>query len=363
MILPESYFVALFVAIVAAICWGSWANTYKLAGRQRFELFYWDYALGVFVAATLAAFTFGSLGFNVAGGGAGFAFVDDLMLHASKHSWAYGLVAGAVFNLGAILLVGAMSLAGMSLAFPVGLGLAAVVAILLALIDRTHVNAVLLLSTLVLILAAVALDVFAYRAVAQRRSQEAIKTGRTKSTKVTVSWKGIVLALVGGPLIGLCFPLIDRSRTPDTGMGPYAAAFMFGAGVLASTFVYNLFLMNLPVRGEPIEVLQYLRQPKRSHLLPLLGGMVWAAGTVSLFVASSAVAATAAQGADPLPLLGPNASILVVLAAALLSGLWGLLVWKELKDAPERARSLTALALVLLLAGLALFLVAPPFTV
>ena len=362
MILPETYIAALVLAILAAICWGSWANTYKLAGRQRFELFYWDYALGVLVAAILAAFTFGSLGFNVAGGGGGFAFVDDLMLHASKHSWAYGFAAGIVFNLGTILLVAAMSLAGMSLAFPVGLGLAAVVAILLALIDRAHVNAVLLLSTLVLILAAVMLDVFAYRAVARRRSQEAIKTGRTKSTKVTVSWKGIVLALIGGPLVGLCFPLIDRSRTPDTGMGPYAAAFMFAAGVLVYTFAYNLLLMNLPIRGEPIEVLQYLRQPKKSHLLPLLGGMVWAAGTVCLFVATSAVAAAATQGPDPLPLLGPNAGILVVLAAALLSGLCGLFVWKELKDAPERARSLAALALVLLLTSLALFLVSPPFT-
>ncbi|HXN48513.1 MAG TPA: hypothetical protein VN893_17825 [Bryobacteraceae bacterium] len=362
MILPETYVVALFLAIFAAICWGSWANTYKLAGRQRFELFYWDYALGVLLAAILAAFTFGSLGFNVAGGGGGFAFMDDLMLHASKHSWVYGMAAGAVFNLGTILLVGAMSLAGMSLAFPVGLGLAAVVALLLASIDRPHVNAVLLLSTLVLILAAVVLDGLAYRAAARRRSQEAIKTGRTKSTKVTVSWKGIVLALVGGPLVGLCFPLIDLSRTPDTGMGPYAAAVMFAVGALVSTFAYNLLLMNLPIRGEPIEVLQYLRQPKKSHLLPLLGGMVWAAGTVSLFVASSAVAATTNQQAEPLPLLGPNTAILVILAAALLSGLWGLFVWKELADASARARSLTALALVMLLASLALFLAVPPFT-
>jgi glucose uptake protein len=361
MILPETYLVALFLAILACVCWGSWANTYKLAGRQRFELFYWDYALGVFVAVTLAAFTFGSLGFNFGGNVGGFAFVDDLM-RSSKHSWAYGIAAGAVFNLGTILLVAAMSLAGMSLAFPVGLGLAAVAALLLACIDRPHVNAVLLLCTLVLLLAAVVLDVFAYRAVAHRRSQDAIKTGRTKSTKVVVSWKGIVLALVGGPLVGLCFPLIDRSRTPEIGMGPYAAAFMFAVGLLASTFAYNLLLMNLPVRGEPIEVLQYLRQPKKNHLLPLLGGMVWAAGAVSLFAGSSATTATTTQGADPLPLLGPNTGILVVLAAALLSGLWGLFVWKELVDAPERARALGTLALVLLVAGFALVLLASPFS-
>ena len=362
MILPETYVVALFLAILACVCWGSWANTYKLAARQRFELFYWDFALGVFVAATLAAFTFGSLGFDLGGGLGGFAFVDDLMLHASKHSWAYGIAAGVVFNLGTILLVAAMSLVGMSLAFPVGLGLAAVVAMLLACIDRTHVNVVLLLSTIALILVAALLDVFVWQAVARRRAQEVIKTGRTKSTKVVVSWKGIVLALVGGPLVGLCFPLIAQSRVPETGMGPYTAAFMFAAGVLASTFVYNLLLMNLPIRGEPIEVLQYLRQPKKSHLLPFLGGMVWAVGAVSLFVASSATAAATSAGADPRPLLGPDAGIVAVLAAALLSGLWGLLVWKELANAPERARVLGALALVSLLAALALLLLAPPFT-
>ena len=361
MILPETYVSALLLALLALFCWGSWPSAYKLAGRQRFELFYLDYALGVFVAAILAAFTFGSLGFDFGGNVGGFAFLDDLM-RSSKHSWAYGIAAGVVFNLGTILLVAAMSLAGMSLAFPVGLGLAVVVAMLMAYIGRPHVNVVLLLSTVALVLAAALLDVIAYRTVARRRAQEAIKSGRTKSTKVIVSWKGIVLAVVGGPLVGLCFPLLDRSRVPETGMGPYAAAFMFAAGVLASTFVYDLLLMNLPVRGEPIEVLQYLRQPKKNHLLPLLGGMVCAAGAVSLFVASSATAAAVSKGVDPLPLLGPTTGIQVVLAAALLSGLWGLLVWKEFADAPGRARALAALTLLLLGAGLALVLAAPPFT-
>ena len=360
MIVPETYITALILAILAFLCWGSWANAYKLAGRQRFELFYWDYALGVFVAATVAAFTFGSMGFNFGSGGGGFVFLDDLV-RSSKHSWAYGIAAGIVFNLGTILLVAAMSLIGMSLAFPVGLGLAAVVAMLLAYFAAPHANAVVLVSAIALVLAAALLEVLAYRIVARRRAQEVIKTGRTKSTRVTVSWKGVVLAAVGGPLVGLCFPLVDRSRVPDTGMGPYTAAFMFAGGILLSTFVYNLLLMNLPVRGEPIEMLQYLRQPKKNHLLPLLGGMVWAAGTVCLFVASSATAAAVGLGADPLPLLGPATGILVVLAAALLSGLWGQFVWKELADAPERARAMGILALVLLVASLALVLLASPF--
>jgi glucose uptake protein len=362
MILPDTYIGALLLAILALVCWGSWANAYKLAGRQRFELFYWDWALGVLVAAILAAFTFGSLGFDFGGGLGGFAFLDDLM-RSSKHSWGYGIAAGAVFNLGTILLVASMSLAGMSVAFPVGLGLAVLVAMLLDSIGAPHVNVVLLLSTVVLVLGAALLDVFAYRDVALRRARQAIKTGRTKSTKVTMSWKGVALAAIGGPIVGLCFPLVDRSRAPETGMGPYAAAFMFAAGVMLSTFLYDLLLMNLPVRGEPVEVLQYFRQPNKSHLLALLGGMVWTAGTVSLFVALSATSASATRGTESLPLLGPATAVQVLLGAALLAGLWGLLVWKEFADAPGRTRALVAMALGLLFAGLILILLAPPLSV
>jgi glucose uptake protein len=203
------------------------------------------------------------------------------------------------------------------------------------------------------------MDVAAYRALALKRAREAIKSGRTKTTKVTASWKGIVLAGIGGPLVALCFPLVDLSREPELGMGPYAAAFMFAAGVFASTFVYNLVFMNLPVKGEPVELLEYFKQPKKSHLLPLLGGMVWAVGTVSLFVASSATAAANA-GAEPVPLLGPATAIVAGLGATLLSALWGVLVWKEFAGAPARARALVALTLVLLAAGLALVLMEPP---
>lgn len=355
MILPESYIVAFLLAVLSLVCWGSWANAYKLAGKQRFELFYWDYALGIIVAVSVAAFTFGSLGF------AGFAFVDDIM-NASKHSWAYGMAAGVVFNLGTLLLVAAMSLTGMSLALPVGLGLAVVIAMLLDYIIKPHVNAVLLFSAIAPILAAVVLDVVAYRAISLQRNQEAIKSGRTRSTKLTASWKGVVLAAIGGLLVGLCSPLVDLSRVPETGMGPYAAVFMFAAGVFASTFVYNLFFMNLPVQGEPVELRHYFRQPKRSHLLPLLGGTVWGAGSVSLFVASSVTTAAPAVGAEPVPLLGPATVHAVGLGAAVLSALWGLLVWREFQGAPGRVRTLVALMVVLLLAGFALLVFAPPFS-
>jgi glucose uptake protein len=358
MILPTSYAIALLLAVVALCCWGSWPSTFKL-GRQRFELFYWDYALGVLLGAAAAAFTFGSLGFDVGGDVAGFAFYDDLM-RASKHSWAYAFGGGAVFNLGILFLVASTSVAGMSLAFPVGLGLAATTALLLDYILKPHASAVLAFSAVALALAAVLLNAAAYRALSLHRAHEAIKTGRTRSTRVTASWRAVVLAAVGGPFLALAFPLVEMSRDPDLGMGPYAGAFLFSLGMFVSTFLYNLFFMNVPVQGEPIEMLFYFRQPVARHVLPLVGGLVTAAGTVALFVASSAVTAVR-PGVEPVPLLGPTTLHPVLLGAAALSGLWGLLVWKESADGSHRVHSLQVLMLGLLIAALALVLVAPPF--
>ncbi len=360
MILPDTYAVALLLAILAILFTGSWANMFKLARKQRFELFYWDYALGVVIAVVVAAVTFGSLGFEFGGDVAGFAFVDDVM-RASKHSWAYAVFAGGLFNLGIILLVASMSLAGMSVAFPVGFGLAVAVGLLMDFIAKPHVNGALIFSAIVLIVAAAVVDVIAYRALSLERAKEVIKTGKTRSTKVTASWKAVVLAAVGGPIMALANPLTDWSREPDLGMGPYAAAFMFAGGIFASTFVYNLFFMNLPVQGEPIELRDFFRQPASRHFLALFAGIVSSAGIVCYFVASSATTEGSLSVA-PVLLLGPTTRHMVVLGAALLSSLWGLVAWKEFAGAPARARLLAAATPLLLAAALVLILVLPKVT-
>ncbi len=359
MILPATYLPALLLAILSILCWGSWANTCKLA-KQRFELFYWDFSLGAILAAAIAAWTFGSMGFNLGGDVSGFAFLDDVA-RSSKHSMAFGLAAGVVFNLGSILLVAAIALSGMSLALPVGLGLAVATGLVVDSILKPHVNTAPLFMAIVPILAAVAVIIVAYRVISLDRARTAIRTGKTRSTKVTASWKPIVLAAIGGPLIALCSPLVDLGREPELGMGPYTAAVMFAAGIFLSTFVYNLFFMNLPVEGEPVELLFYFRQPKRRHLLPLAGGLVWGAGLVSYFVATSATAAANAT-AVPVPLLPPSTGYLTVLAATLLSALWGLVVWKEFDGAHSRVRMLVAAMLLLFAAALALILVSPPLS-
>ena len=48
MFIVESYGVAVALCFVTMLCWGSWANTQKLASQEwRFQLFYWDYSIGV----------------------------------------------------------------------------------------------------------------------------------------------------------------------------------------------------------------------------------------------------------------------------------------------------------------------------
>lgn len=358
MVLPETYAIALLLAIFSLLCWGSWVNSYKM-GRWRFELYYWDYALGALLATTLAAFTLGSLGFEL-GGGDGFVFLDDVM-RASKRSIAYGLAAGAIFNLGNLLLVAATAVAGMSVAFPVGFGLGLVVGVVANYIVKPTGNATMLFSGAVLVAASAVLGALAHRGLSLIRSEQVIKAGKSKTIRPKTSWKGVVLALSGGVFLGLFSLPLDMSRVPDTGLGPYSAAVMFAAGVFISTFAFNLFFMNLPVRGEPLEMLEYFRGTVRQHLLSIAGGLVWGVGAVAFLLASSATGNTgvADLNAAPAPLLGAATTTAAVWGAPIIAALWGLLVWKEFRDGTSRERSLITVALVVFAAGLALISLAP----
>jgi glucose uptake protein len=350
MILPETYISALLLAVFSMVCWGSWANTQKLTGKWRFELFYWDYAAGVLLAMTLAAFTFGSLGSE------GFGFLDNLLLVAGKRQIAFGLAGGVVFNLANILLVAAIAVAGMSVAFPVGIGLALVIGAVWNYIIKPQGNPTLLFTGVALVVAAIVLDALAYAALSSARAREEIKAGRTISTKVKTSWKGIVLSVASGILMGTFYPLVEMGKQGPAGLGPYAVGFVFAVGIFVSTFPFNLFFMNLPVEGEPLEVLDYFKGTLKQHSLGVLGGLVWAAGTMTNFVVSSA--ARPSNPANPesaaVPLLGPAISYALGQGATLVSALWGILVWKEFRGAAGRVRTLIALMLILFAVGLAL---------
>jgi glucose uptake protein len=343
MILPHTYGAALALMILSMLCWGSWANTYKLAGKWRFELFYFDYAFGLLLASLIYAFTTGSLGFD------GFSFSDDLM-NAGKRQLLYGFAGGVVFNLANMLLTAAIAVAGLAVAFPVGIGLALVVGVLLNWLVKPAGNPMLLVGGLVLIVAAIVVDAMAYRYLGFLRHEELAKAGKVKSTRRPTSVKGIVLALVAGLLMGTFYPLVAKGQEGEIGLGPYSVGVVFAVGVFLSTFVFNLFFMNLPVEGEPVEILDYFKGRPSQHLLGLLGGAVWFTGAIASFV-------TASPKGDVQ--VGPAISYAMGQGATLISALWGILIWKEFKGADMRIKSLLALMLVLFASGLALVSLAP----
>src|SRR5579885_2539996 len=335
MILAHTYPAALCLMLLSMVCWGSWANTYKMAGKWRFELFYFDYAIGVLAAAVLFAFTAGSLGFD------GFSFQDDLM-HASKHAWLFGFGAGVIFNLANMLLVAAIAVAG----------LAVVIGVVWNYLILPQGNPMLLFSGCAIVVGAIILDSMAYRSLELIKLVQLARAGKARSTRLEVSPKGLILSLASGLLMGSFYPLVEQGKKGDLGLGPYAIGFVFALGIFLSTFVFNLFFMNLPVEGRPVEMLEYFRGGWRQHLLGLAGGLIWCTGTIANFVAAST---------PPEVQVGPAISYALGQGATMVSALWGILVWKEFAGADTKVKALVAAMLGLFVCGLALVSIAPLF--
>jgi len=345
MILPATYNSALLLIILSMICWGSWANMFKLAGKWRFELFYYDYSLGVLLAAIVAAFTFGSMGSDL-------SFSDNLLI-ALRRNMAYATAAGVVFNLANMLLVGAISVAGMAVAFPIGIGLALVVGVIWNYRLNPQGNPILLAAGVALVAGAIIVDAWAYSAHTQSVQATAGKAPR-KGT--ATSPKGILLSLISGLLMGSFYPLVEMAKGggPDNaGLGPYPVAFLFAIGVFVSTFIFNLYFLNLPVQGTALSMFDYFKGSLNQHALGILGGIIWCTGAIANFVAASAPKAVQ---------VGPAISYAVGQGATMVSALWGLLVWKEFAGASGKVKVLLALMLLLFLAGLIVVSSAPLYS-
>jgi glucose uptake protein len=320
MILPHTYIATLLVLFFSMLCWGSWANTQKMSGKWRFELFYFDYAFGVLLTAVICAL---------------------------------------IFNLANMLLVAAITVAGLAVAFPVGIGLALIIGVIWNYMIRPQGNAILLFVGCALVVGAIIVDAIAYRAMEQLRAESRAQAGKAKSTRKKVSLKGVFLSLASGVLMGSFYPLVVMAKSSDwggtageNGLGPYAIGVVFALGVFFSTFVFNLFFMNLPVEGEPLELPDYFKGLPKQHLLGVAGGILWFSGTIANFVASSAPEAVQ---------VGPAISLALGQGAAMVSALWGLLLWKEFAGADSRVKSLIFIMFVLFIAGLAMVSVAPLF--
>jgi glucose uptake protein len=346
MILPQSYPATLLLLLLSLFCLGSWVNTYKIAASKwRYELYYVDWAVGALLAVVVLAFTAGSLGFD------GFSFTDDLSI-AAKKAWAYAGLAGVIFNLGNLLVMAAISMAGMAAALSIALGVAIFVAAIVSFAMHPSGPLPLLLLSCAFLVAAVVSAALVHRQLTILRHEAVAKAGQAKSTRRPGSGKVIILATTGGLLLGSFFPLLDSARAGEIGMGPYALGFLFVLGAGISTFLFDLFFMNLPVEGEPLEVPEYFRGALKHHLLGAAGGVLWCVGLVAGFVVAAAPAAVSRPLHDVL-----------TLAAPLVAALWGILLWKEFRGGDSHTRVLTWLMLMLFAAGIGVLSVTPLYAV
>jgi glucose uptake protein len=330
MFLPETYQAALFLMILSMLCWGSWANTLKLCPGFRFQLFYWDYVIGLAAGAILWGLTAGSMGH------AGLPFLSAIA-DTRLDAMVWAACGGVVFNVANLLLVAAIDVAGLAVAFPVGIGLALVVGSVSSYFFKPAGNPLLLFAGIALVTVAIILDAAAYRK-------------RATETQATTT-RGIVLSLIAGLLMGCWYPIATHDLGTVSGPGPYSIALFFAVGVLISTVPANLLLMARPLDGKPpVNGAEYWSAPMGWHLAGILGGIIWCIGAVSNFVAS------VAHLDRP---IGPAVSYSIGQGATMISACWGVFVWHEFAGAPRSAKTLLFLMFVFFLLGLGLVALAP----
>jgi glucose uptake protein len=321
MFVPHTVGFALLMMIASAICWGSWANTYKGVKNYRFELFYWDYAVGIFLISLLLAFTLGSTANDAS------SFLNNVHF-ADRSNFYYTLVGGAIFNLANLLLVAAIDMAGLATAFPVSIGIALVVGVVSSYVLQPKGNPVLLAAGVASAILAVILDGKAYRSLQKAAS--------------ALSRKSILVSIISGILMGLWAPFVTHAMTQGRSLGPYSVGVFFTLGALLSCFVWNVYFMKKPLVGTPVNFSGFFRGPSSGHLLGVLGGVIWGTGTVFNLVAAN--------------FTGVAISYAIGQSAPMVAALWGVLAWKEFQGANRRAKTFLTLMFVFYI--LAIFMVA-----
>lgn len=323
MYLPTSFAGALILTIVSVVCWGSWANSFKGTKNYPFELFYWDYIFGVLICALLFALTLGS------SGTAGEPFLANLAA-ADPGNWVAALVAGIIFNIANVLLVAAIDIAGLAIAFPLAIGIAVVEGVVLSYALQPKGNLPLLGAGVLLAVVAVLFNARAYRALAgssKAESEQASAPEKAGSTGL-----GVRVSLISGVLMGAFAPFVTRAMTHGHALTPYSTVVLFALGAVLCCFPFNLALMRRPLRGAPVSFSGYWSAGARNHALGLLGGMVWGMGGSLNFVAAGFV--------------GVPISYAIGQSAPLIAAGWGVFVWREFRGAPSAAwRALGAMAL------------------
>lgn len=328
---PEVYSSALIFMLVSMVCWGSWANTKKLCSSYRFQLFYWDYVIGLILGAILWGLTMGSVGST------GLTFLADIQ-QVHRYHLVMALVGGVIFNLANLLLVAAIDIAGLAVAFPVGIGLALVVGAVSNYVISPAGNPILLFGGIAAVVVAIVLDATAYRL-------------REKGKAAQGGGKGLLLSLISGVLMGSFYPFVSKAMFTPGASGPYAVALFFVLGVLLCAIPTNYLLMRKPIDGQTaVDFSGFRIAPLRWHVWGILGGLIWFTGAIFNFVASRT------------HFVGPAVSYSVGQGATMVSAAWGVFVWKEFSGTNARVKILLTLMFVFFIVGLSAIAAAPLFT-
>jgi len=330
MYIVNNYSLAVVFCFITMLCSGSWGNTQKLAAKTwRFELFYWDYVIGILLFSTLMGFTLGSFGEG------GRSFLADLK-QADSGNIVSALIGGVVFNAANILLSASISLAGLAVAFPLGIGIALVLGVFVNYFSAPKGDPVILFLGVALIMLAV---IFNGIAAGKMKSGDAGKSNK----------KGIILALAAGLLMAFFFRFVAASMDlnnfvhPAAGMlTPYSASFVFAVGVFASNFLFNTLIMKKPFEGSPVSYKQYFKGNFNTHLIGLLGGSIWALGSSLSYIAAGTAGAAISYA------LGQGATMI--------AAVWGVFIWKEFKGASRQTNWLLTLMFILFISGLVLII-------
>lgn len=331
MFIVNSYALAIIFCFITMLCWGSWGNTQKLAGKTwRYELFYWDYVIGVLLLSLIFAFTLGSFGEG------GRSFLADLR-QADPGNIGSAFLGGIIFNASNILLSAAIAIAGMSVAFPVGVGLALVLGVIINYLGSQKGDPLFLFLGVGLITLAIILNALAYR--------------KASAGNMKVTTKGILIAIISGVLMSMFYRFVaasmdlDNFVSPAQGkMTPYTAMVIFALGVFVSNFLFNSILMKKPISGEPTGYKAYFSGKLPIHMVGVLGGIIWGIGNSLNLIAAGKAGAAISYG------LGQGAT--------LVAALWGVFIWKEFKNAPKSTNPMLALMFLLFVAGIILIIIA-----
>lgn len=342
MFIVSSYSLAIVLCVVTMLCWGSWGNTQKLAGKTwRYELFYWDYVIGILLFSLIIGFTLGSIGEG------GRSFVPDL-LQVSTASVLSAVAGGIIFNLSNILLSASTSLAGLSIAFPLGCGLALVLGVLnnYIFVGGEQGNPVLIFGGVALVMVALILN-----GMAAAKKGDKTEVIETKDNASSTAKKGIVLAIIAGVLMSTFYALVANAmdntnfENPAEGKAtPYTAFFLFAVGIFVSNFVFNTVVMKKPFEGAPVSYATYFKGKLSTHLVGVFGGCVWALGTVLSYIASGKI--------------GASISYALGQGAPMIAALWGVFIWKEFKGSRSIVNILLSLMFILFIVGLCMIAIA-----